>query len=252
MFPQAPGLHPVVIPTNAQEHPKMKMNILAAATILSLGATLPVAAATSAITFKPVPTASGAVLWMNSVIRAAGISVTQPTTVCVTQQVVTYKVGRDTFTIDIPNAVIQYKPWESVSSLYFSGTDWSTSAPSTSGVYETFVSGTEYPSVLLPAGSVDMTWSARFDTDVATGVSLAWRWGGASYSQFTDNESALNVVPTDVRFQDRAGTPFAFKNYVVGGNDADTDDYDDNRFTGLRSVPKTAVADFSATCGGAY
>ena len=228
-----------------------KNTVLAISLFTALSAALPAAASVSSITYKPIPDAPGAILWMNSVIRPAGVPADQPVTICVTQQVVTYHVGRDTTTIVLPDAAIVFKPWETIASATFSGTRWETSEPSSSAAYETFVSGTEYPSALLPAGSADMTWSARFESDLS-GVSVAWRWGAGSYAQFTDNENALDVVPVDERNLDRAGTPYAFKSYVVGGNDADANDFGDTRFTGNRTPAKQATADLSATCGGVY
>lgn len=225
----------------------LKISILATA----ISAVLPAAAATSSITFKPVPQASNSVLWVNSVIRPAGIPVDQPATICVTQQVMTYKVGRDTITVALPDAAIAFKPWEAVGTANFSANRWDVSVPTAGAAFESFMGGTDYPSALLPAGSVDVTYTATFTSDVPD-VSVQWRWGAATYTMFSDSENALGVVATDMRNLDRAGTPYAFKNYVFGGNDAGVNDYGDTRFTGARSAIKSVAADLSATCGGAY
>lgn len=231
-----------------------KQTAFSIALLAALSAALPAAAGNSAITFPPVLAATdlpgGAALWFNSVMRPAGVPLDQPVTICVTHQTLSYKQGRRTITIAVPDAIVQFKPWESSGSASFSDSKWSTSAPSSSAARETFISGTELP---VPKGFTpgSITWTASFAAD-APGVSLQWRWGAASYAKFTDAPQDLNVVPIDVRHADRAGTPLAFKNYVAGGNDVAQDDFDDLRFTGTRGLAKQVNAEVNGTCASVY
>lgn len=221
---------------------------------MAAAAVLPAAAATSSIAYSPtldgIELPGGITLWFNSVLRPAGVPLDSPVTICITQQVITYKQGRDTISIDIPDSRVSFKPWESTASLSYADSQWSVSVPSTGATYESFISGN---SRTVPTGFTpgSMTWTAQFASDVA-GVSVQWRWGAASYTSFGTSLGALDVVPTDARHEDRAGTPFAYKDFVVGGNDADPDDYGDPRFTGLRSTIKQAAAEVTGSCSAVY
>ena len=67
-----------------------------------------------------------------------------------------------------------------------------------------------------------MQWSGQFSSDT-TGVTINWQWAAAVYGAFGADYSSLGVKPTDdnkasvYQNSDHAGTPEAFKSYVVGG-----------------------------------
>jgi hypothetical protein len=165
----------------------------------------------------------------------------------------------------VPDARIQYKPWESVSWTVYGGGLWDTSVPSSQGSRETFMSGVSLP---LPDGIPrdvsKLAWSAKFTSDTP-GVSVHWKWGVAAYSMFTDNYDALDVAPVDEKHGDNAGTPVAFKRYVVHGHDDDDHDHDHDhdghdddgdggsRFTGPRGASaKASAPQVAIGCGGAF
>lgn len=98
---------------------------------------------------------------------------------------------------------------------------WVTTVP-TSGSDEIFLSGLAYPvTAYLPGGIKGVTWSGDLRSD-APGVSISWKWSAAVYTQFSADYNALNVKPThtnacSITNSDHAGTPEAFKTYVIGG-----------------------------------
>ena len=73
----------------------------------------------------------------------------------------------------------------------------------------------------LPGGIQNVTWSAKFYSK--NGVkAMHWQWGAAVYTRFSNNYRKLQVKPLDDNHyppnnSDHAGTPEAFKNFVIGG-----------------------------------
>lgn len=73
----------------------------------------------------------------------------------------------------------------------------------------------------LPGGIQNVTWSAKFYSK--SGVqSMHWQWGAAVYTRFSNNYRKLQVKPLDDNHyppnnSDHAGTPEAFKSFVIGG-----------------------------------
>ncbi len=65
-------------------------------------------------------------------------------------------------------------------------------------------------------------WSGQLSSDTA-GVTINWQWAAAVYDAFGADYSSLEVKPTDdtkasvFQNSDHAGTPEAFKSYVIGG-----------------------------------
>jgi hypothetical protein len=225
----------------------LKMAVLAAALASALPAAAELSAVTHRLNMSGKQSPNGMVLWLNSVIRPRGIPRNQAVTICVTQQVISVRIGADTELIEVPDAVITFKPWETQGHVYSGGTKWETSMPSSQVMNgATFMSGETYP---LPSGLPrdlrTMTWTARFESDTP-GVSVQWQWGAAAYTQFSDHYDALNVA-SGGRFQpDAAGTPTSFKDFAIGDiNDA-------TRFTGLRSTVTNATAEVTGRCGGVF
>jgi hypothetical protein len=219
---------------------------------VALAAALPASAELSAITFQPdlkLPSIPGGVaLWFNSVMRPKNLPVDVPVTVCITNQVVSVKVGRDTTLVSVPDALVSFKPWESQAQVYFDA-NWSVSVPSTSPTTgDVFMSGASEPVAQNFSSTPIITWTADFATDRAGGLSLDWKFGTGSYAMFSDSENALGVVGADERFGDKSGAPVNFKPYVATGL-ASTDPL---RYVGKRSPIANVTAAQSATCGGVY
>ena len=225
----------------------MRITLLAAA----LAASFPVAAGLSAITSRTdlngKNNSNGMVVWFNSVMRTKGVPANRPVTICVTQQVITLRHGSETELIEVPDAVITFKPWETQAWTYGSDTKWDTSVPSSQAAGATFVSGEALPLPTgLPRDTRSMTWTARFESDTP-GVSVGWEWGAAAYSHFGDSYGALGVSPANHRLRaDSAGTPVAFKQFALGR------ERDRFRFTGSRSVTAKVPAEVTGRCGGVF
>jgi hypothetical protein len=69
-----------------------------------------------------------------------------------------------------------------------------------------------------------VTWSAKFYGKYDRPIK--WRWGAAVYSKLSNHYGALKTEPlTDPRYPpynaDPAGTPEAFKQYVIAGGTGD-------------------------------
>jgi hypothetical protein len=74
----------------------------------------------------------------------------------------------------------------------------------------------------LPGGIDDVTWAGQFLSDTP-GVSVNWKWAAAVYTTFSTDYNAVGVKPVDdneasqYQNSDHAGTPEAFKPFVIGG-----------------------------------
>ena len=76
----------------------------------------------------------------------------------------------------------------------------------------------------LPGDITNVTWSAKFYG--RNDYPIKWRWGAAVYSKLPGQYAALKTQPlTDPRYpphnNDPAGTPEAFKHYVIAGGTGD-------------------------------
>jgi hypothetical protein len=215
----------------------------------ALAAALPASAALSAITSTTdlgnKYNANGVVIWFNSVMRPIGAPMNKPVTICVTQQVISVPHGTETELIEVPNSVITFKPWETQSHTTFPGSAWAVSVPSSQATRTTFMSGESLP-FLDPVRDIRAsTWSGRFSSDTP-GITVQWQWGAAAYSQFSEDNNALNVATGERTSSERAGTPVAMKPFVVG------DVTDGNRFVGAQSATANVIAEVTGTCGGLF
>jgi SdrD B-like domain len=172
--------------------------------------------------------AGGNYLWFSSVFKPSGVG-SSPVTIDVTDQHVTFatKDGAS-YDVAVPDSVITLSPTTTAAAAtttFDAGSNrWVTNLPSRfSG--NGFLGGASFqvPSGGLPGGINPVTWTANFTTDTA-GVSLNWQWAAAVYkgTGFSSDPSALGVKPLDgataaYANSDHAGTPEAFRDYVLGG-----------------------------------
>jgi hypothetical protein len=208
--------------------------------------------------FKGRHQPEGVVLWFNSVLRASGVPKNALLSVCVTNQVISWREGNRTESIQVPDAIVAFKPWETTTHTFFGLAHWDTSAPNAQAASDTFMSGVAVP---MPDGpprnARNLTWTAKFTTNTP-GVTVRWEWSAASYTRFSDDYNALGLAVADVvtgkgkhRTVDDAGTPVAFKAFVVDDDDDDCDDDDDESvFTGDRSDTLVAPAMVTGICAG--
>ena len=124
----------------------------------------------------------------------------------------------------LPNAKITIDPNAPTASTSFDAVNsvWVTTIPFDLDD-NAFLTGmpSAVPSAGLPADVEPVTVCCTFASDVAS-VDVGWRWAAAAYSAFGSN-AALGVKPVDTdkgnpgNNSGRAGTPEAYKQYVVPG-----------------------------------
>jgi hypothetical protein len=166
---------------------------------------------------------AGDTVWFNSVMKVSGLGAS-PVTLHVTDASVSFTPkGAPTPTVvAVPDANVTFDPAATSAATTFDGTAWNTTVPSNPGG-NVFLSGAALPAPGgLPGGINPVTWKANFTTD-AVGISVNWQWAAAVYTQFGTSYPALNVKPVDsnqlsaYKNSDHAGTPEAFRSFVVGG-----------------------------------
>jgi uncharacterized repeat protein (TIGR01451 family) len=136
----------------------------------------------------------------------------------------------------VPDADIVYTDTVTAATTTFTGGHWVTTVP-LDYKSDTFFSGLAFqvPSTGLPGGINPVTWTGTFTVDetLTTAPSLSWQWGAAAYTKFDGTPgtpgfqgpdyTALGVKPVEGGTQsaytnsDHAGTPEAFKSFVIGG-----------------------------------
>jgi hypothetical protein len=109
----------------------------------------------------------------------------------------------------------------------FSAGTWQTTIPlnpSSVGTKNAFLAGFSYQAPAnLTNSMTNPTWSGTFTVSPGVNVSVNWKWAAAVYTTFNADNNALNVKPTDdnsasvYHNSDHAGTPEAYKNFVIGG-----------------------------------
>jgi hypothetical protein len=193
--------------------------------------------------FNGTKIAAGSTLWFNSVLKVSGLG-SSPVTIHVDHATITSSA----FDIAVPDANITFSPMATVATTTFDAATntWNTTVPTGLGG-NTFLDGV---ALALPGGLSGglnpVTWSANFTTDTP-GVSLQWQWASAVYTSFSSDSNALNVKPVDANSasayhnSDHAGTPEAFKAFVVGGARGGGG----SNFTGSYSATKAVFPDLT-------
>ena len=175
----------------------------------------------SAITsnFNGTAIPGGDYIWFSSVGKVTGVGST-PVTIHITNQTITFNGT----TLNLPDTTLVLTPGATSATASFGSGGWSIATPSKfSGSLFLGGMGWQVPAGGLAGGSVNsITWSGDFTTDTP-GVGVQWQWAAAVYTQFSGNESALNVKAVDdnnigpIKNSDHAGTPESYKPYVIGG-----------------------------------
>jgi hypothetical protein len=207
-------------------------------------------------TFKPVFTnalscitadfgcpqiSSNSTIWFSSVLNTPSAS-KAPFTVRVFDQQIQLSIGPSNLVIDVPDAFITISNGVAVATTIFTNGQWVTIArPSSSG--NTFLSGVAYDVPFNLAGCnsgvcsyfqcrdgrnrgqnphVSATWCGRFAVS-SPGAVVNWGWTAAVYTKFGTDYNQLGVKTVDgstgcsTHNTDDAGTPEAFKQFVIAG-----------------------------------
>jgi hypothetical protein len=174
----------------------------------------------SASNFNGTAIAAGRTIWFTSVFKVSGLG-SAPAHLYVTSQHIAFSANGVSYDLPVPDGIVTITPGAtSASTTFDSNGRWETSIPAQfSG--NAFLSGLAWTApVNLPGGINPVTWYGTFTSDIS-GLSVNWLWAAAVYTQFGAGYNALQVKPVDdnhlTSSSDPAGTPEAFKSYVIGG-----------------------------------
>jgi hypothetical protein len=175
--------------------------------------------------FNGTAIAAGNTIWFDAAFTASGLPKNAPVQIHVVNSQISFTANGTTYNQAAPDADIVLTPGGTSASTSYDPTEgeWDVSAPSGIGgkIFMDSV-GLPVPSGGLPGGIKNVTWTAGFWSDTA-GVSVNWSWGAAVYSTFGVDYTTLGVKPVDNNTLstylngDKAGTPEAFKPYVIAG-----------------------------------
>jgi uncharacterized repeat protein (TIGR01451 family) len=175
--------------------------------------------------FSSTPIPGGDYLWFNGEINASGLCSTQTTTVCYTNQTISFTSGGKSYTVPVPDGKVTFSPTcTTVQTSYDKNTGcWVTVAPCSGVSGNEFLCGLPF---LVPAGGLsggiqNVKWSGTCQTD--NNVNVNWKWGAACYTSLTTDCSKIAVKPCDddhsSSYKDSysCGTPENFTCYVSCG-----------------------------------
>jgi hypothetical protein len=180
-----------------------------------------------------IPT--GSTIWFTSVLKAVhtadGSAITSPIRIDVNQSRITF--GGWPYVIAMPDSTVMLDPSISVPRRLWSGPEKLNVAYSPSQVSQEALFDAlpyEAPEPFIPRSSGPVTWTATFAAS-RPDIIIDWAWGAAVYSQFgpvgTFQLKPLSGPIAQVDPQagppnlyanaDSAGTPEAYKQYVIAG-----------------------------------
>ena len=173
--------------------------------------------------FNGTPISRGSWLLFSSVLTERGAKTTLH--LAMRQSLVSFSVGRTHYTIDGPNMDLVLNSGKAVRLSFPPYEDhWRMTAPY-GAIGSVFLDNIGYQAHnRLPGDITNVTWSAKFYG--RNDHPIKWRWGAAVYSKLPGQYGALKTEPlTDPRYppynSDPAGTPEAFKQFVIGGGTGD-------------------------------
>jgi hypothetical protein len=173
--------------------------------------------------FNPTPIAAGSTLWFTSDFTAKGLG-SGPVTLQFNNQTIAFTANGTNYSVNVPNATVTFSSSTTVATTTFdaSTNTWTTAVPINIGG-NVFLSSAALPVPGgLPGGITGVTWKGQMQSDTQN-VQVQWHWGAAVYTQFATDYTTLNVKPVDdghassYQNTDKAGTPEAFKTYVIAG-----------------------------------
>jgi hypothetical protein len=186
------------------------------------------------IIFQNTP--GGSYVWFISNGKVSGLPANQKVLLHISDQtiIIPATASSPQYTFPVPDAFITFDPSASVATTTFDTVNnvWRMNFPSSGMAGNVFYGGIAFkvPLIGLPGGIKNVDWSGTFTTDTA-GLSVAWQWHAANYSNFTSDYNSIAPKPTDdnsasiYQNSDHAGTPEGidpvsgkpWKSFVVGG-----------------------------------
>lgn len=173
-------------------------------------------------------------LWFNAVGKISNLD-GAPATVRMRNAKIEFAAGGVNYSLDVPDTVIIVTPLVTQPNTFFdwSTGEWHVTVP-VGHTGNVFLGGLAFhvPAAGLPGGINPVDWTVHGTSNVFN-AEVQWKWAAAVYGDFTDRYNALDVTPVDNG--DHAGTPRAYKTFVVGGARGGGG----SNFTGSYSATKT-------------
>jgi len=179
----------------------------------------------NASSFNATPINGGSFIWFNANFTATGIPSTG-TRVYFRNSTIQFAADQ-AYSLIVPNAQITFDPTVNCATTSFDPVTntFYTTVP-VSGSDEIFLTGRAFA---VPAGFANVggkvngsvIWQGTFGSD-NEGLSASWKWGAAVYTTFSTDYNTMQILPAHGNScssggGDHAGTPEAFKQFVVGG-----------------------------------
>jgi hypothetical protein len=187
--------------------------------------------------FNGTPIVAGNTVWFSSAARVAGLG-SGTATVRITDATVAFTANGKAYTVHVPDTAVTFTDVATQATTRFTTDGWVVTAPPEFNG-NVFVGGAGLrapsPGGLLggllgglglaggfPGGLRNVTWRANFAADTP-GLSVAWQWGAAVYSNFNTSPGSLGVKAVDDSLvdsyanADRAGTPESYKYALTAG-----------------------------------
>ena len=187
--------------------------------------------------FNGTPIAAGNTVWFNSTARVAGLG-SGSASVRITDATVAFTANGKAYTVDVPDTTVTFTGLATRATTQFTSDGWLVTtppefdgnvfaggaglrAPNASGLLGGLLGGLGLAGG-LPGGIRNVTWRANFTADTP-GLSVAWQWGAAVYSNFNTGPGSLGVKAVDdphvdaFANADRAGTPESYKSALRAG-----------------------------------
>jgi hypothetical protein len=190
--------------------------------------------------FNSTPIPGGDTVWFSSVGKVSGVTGT--TSLHLTGGTVSFTANGTAYTVPVPDTTVTFTQLATKATTTYSAGGWLVTAPPRFNG-NVFLGGAELPVPAgLPGGIKNVTWQTDVTAD-APKVSVSWKWGAAVYSSFgapgAVGAKAVDDMKVDFyRTNDPAGTPEAFKGFVVRGGTGTGG----NSYTGGSSTSKSVAA----------
>ncbi|MGZ5220636.1 MAG: T9SS type A sorting domain-containing protein, partial [Chitinophagaceae bacterium] len=200
---------------------------------------------TSSFTSTTIP--AGRFIWFNSVLDRGSFSgITGTVIFTITNGKITFTANSQQYTLNVPNATLQFDAAVTSASTQFVNNAWQTVVPRGYTNFA-FLSGLSYqvPSN-LPGNISNVKWTADISIN-KTGITPAWKWGAAVYTSF-GGHAGLNIKPINGSTQnpypnnDKAGTPENFKTSLVSGAKGSGGTNYTGNYSGTSSTTCTATS----------
>jgi len=179
----------------------------------------------NASNFNGTPINGGTYIWFNANFKVTGIP-TAGTKVYFRNSTIQFAADQ-AYSLSVPNAQITFDPSAAcVSTTYDPVTNTFNTIAPISGSDEIFLTGRAFavPASFANVGGKvkgSVVWQGMLGSD-DSGVSVSWKWGAAVYTTLGTDYNAMQILPAhgnscSAGGGDHAGTPEAFRHFVVGG-----------------------------------